>query len=56
MDDRIHHRRSIRLPGWDYNQGIYFVTLVAKDRKNLFGEIVGDMDNLSKAGKIIRNE
>ena len=27
-DPKIHHRRSIRLPGYDYTQaGTYFVTL-----------------------------
>jgi REP element-mobilizing transposase RayT len=36
------HRRSIRLKGWDYsNNGYYFVTICAKDRENIFGEIVG---------------
>ncbi|MGA9398353.1 MAG: transposase [Anaerolineaceae bacterium] len=56
MDNRIYHRRSIRLPDWDYRQGAYSVTIVTKDRENLFGEIAGDMVNLSKVGKIIRNE
>ena len=38
----IHHRRSIRLQEYDYSQtGLYFVTIVIKNRKNLFGEIVG---------------
>ena len=32
-DPERHHRRSIRLPGYDYSQeGAYFVTLVCKDR------------------------
>jgi len=31
------HRRTIRLPGYDYaSSGAYFVTLVAKDRECLF--------------------
>jgi REP element-mobilizing transposase RayT len=35
-----HHRRSIRLKGYDYSQaGAYFVTLVAYQRDCLFGEI-----------------
>jgi putative transposase len=36
----IHHRRSIRLAGWDYSQpGAYFVTIVTHDRKSIFGRI-----------------
>jgi len=41
-DPKIHHRRSIRLPGYDYSQsGAYFVTICTHDRARLFGEIVG---------------
>lgn len=37
----IHHRRSIRLKGYDYSQaGAYFVTICTYDRECLFGEIV----------------
>ncbi len=37
----IHHRRSIRLKGYDYSQaGLYFITICVQDRKCLFGEIV----------------
>jgi hypothetical protein len=33
-----HHRRSIRLKGYDYSQtGAYFVTLVTRQRGCLFG-------------------
>lgn len=36
----IHHRRSIRLKGYDYSQeGLYFVTICTQNRKHLFGEI-----------------
>lgn len=38
----IHHRKSIRLLGYDYAQsGLYFITLVVYKRVCLFGEIVG---------------
>ncbi len=38
----IHHRRSIRLKGYDYSQtGTYFITICVKNRQCLFGEIVG---------------
>jgi REP element-mobilizing transposase RayT len=36
----IHHRRSIRLKGYDYSQaGLYFITICVQDRTCLFGEI-----------------
>lgn len=36
----IHHRRSIRLAGYDYSKaGLYFVTMVVQHRKCLFGTI-----------------
>ena len=36
----IHHRRTIRLKGYDYaTDGAYFVTLCTFQRENLFGEI-----------------
>jgi hypothetical protein len=35
-----HHRRSIRLKGYDYRQaGAYFITLVTQNRAGLFGEV-----------------
>lgn len=37
----IHHRRSIRLKGYDYSQpGAYFITICTHQRECLFGEIV----------------
>ena len=37
---QIHHRRSIRLKGYDYSQqGLYFITMCVQNRKNLFGKI-----------------
>jgi REP element-mobilizing transposase RayT len=39
---RIHHRRSIRLKGYDYSQsGAYFVTMCTKDRALYFEEYRG---------------
>jgi putative transposase len=36
----VHHRRSIRIKGYDYSQaGAYFVTICTQDRKYLFGDI-----------------
>jgi REP element-mobilizing transposase RayT len=45
FDPQKHHRRSIRLKGYDYTQtGAYFVTVCAQDRVCLFGDVAdGDM-------------
>ncbi len=49
----IHHRRSIRLEGYDYSQaGLYFITICVRDRKCLFGKIVDGEMNFNDAGKI----
>ncbi len=38
-DPEKHHRRSIRLKGWDYaSAGLYFVTICAHNRQNLFAD------------------
>ena len=38
-DPHKHHRRSIRLTGWDYRSpGLYFVTICTHERENLFDE------------------
>jgi len=51
-DPAIHHRRSIRLRGHDYSgRGIYFVTILAKDRRRLFGTVVNGRMALSAAGQ-----
>jgi REP element-mobilizing transposase RayT len=53
-DPEKHHRRSIRLRGYDYTKtGAYFVTLVAQDRECLFGEVRNGEMHLSPAGRMI---
>ena len=53
----IHHRRSIRLKGYDYSQaGLYFITICVQDRKCLFGKIVDGEMILNDAGKMADNE
>jgi putative transposase len=55
-DHNIHHRRSIRLEGYDYSQtGAYFVTICAKDRECLFGDVVGGEMRLNRHGHIAAN-
>lgn len=41
----VHHRRSIRLKGYDYSQpGAYFITICTYRRACLFGDVIeGDM-------------
>jgi putative transposase len=53
FDPQKHHRKSIRLPGYDYTQaGAYFVTIVTWRRDCLFGKIVDNEVNLNDLGKI----
>jgi putative transposase len=50
----IHHRRSIRLTGFDYSQcGYYFITVCTRDRRCLFGEIEKGRMILNDAGQMI---
>jgi REP element-mobilizing transposase RayT len=55
-DPKRHHRRSIRLKGYDYAQaGAYFITLCTQNRDRLFGDVVnGDM-RLNEAGRMIES-
>src|SRR5215210_6640299 len=56
-DSQKHHRRSIRLTGYDYSQaGAYFVTACAQDRACLFGEIVDGQMRLNEAGRMVLAE
>lgn len=49
-----HHRRSIRLRGYDYTQpGAYFVTICIEGRSCLLGEIEGDEVRLNDAGRMV---
>jgi putative transposase len=53
FDPQKHHRRSIRLRGYDYSQaGGYFITIVAWHRECLFGEVVNGEMKLNEYGKI----
>jgi putative transposase len=53
----IHHRRSIRLRGYDYSQnGLYFITIITKDRQNIFGSITDGRMQLNPQGQIAHTE
>ena len=57
FDPTIHHRRSIRLKGYDYSQeGLYFVTICVQNRDCIFGNVVDGKMMLNNAGQIAHNE
>ncbi|GAB4531582.1 MAG: hypothetical protein Kow0063_11050 [Anaerolineae bacterium] len=50
-----HHRRSIRLKGYDYTQpGAYFVTMCTHNRAYLFGAVVDGEMRLNALGEVAR--
>ena len=52
-----HHRRSIRLQGYDYSkEGMYFITLCCDGRLNRFGKIENKQMFLNENGKIAYDE
>ena len=52
-DSKKHHRRSMRLQGYDYAAaGAYVVTLVAHERAHVFGEVVDDVMVLNEMGRV----
>jgi len=54
---RIHHRRSIRLKGYDYSQpGLYFITLCCQDRIRRFGHIKNGEMHRNLEGNIVYEE
>ena len=53
----IHHRRSIRLKGYDYSrEGLYFITICVKNREYLFGNISDGKMILNDAGRMVETE
>ncbi|MDP4999472.1 MAG: hypothetical protein NWQ41_10940, partial [Saprospiraceae bacterium] len=53
----IHHRKSIRLKGYDYSQaGLYFITICIQHRACLFGHITKGEMILNDAGNMVKNE
>ena len=53
----IHHRRSIRLRGYDYSRaGAYFVTICTHNKECLFGEIVDGKMRVNDAGRAVGDE
>ena len=54
FDPEKHHRRSVRLKGYDYSQaGLYFVTLCVQDMECFFGNVKDGKMVLNDAGKVV---
>jgi putative transposase len=51
----IHHRRSIRLKGYNYSTpGAYFVTICVQEKDNwIFGKVVGGKMQFSHMGELV---
>jgi putative transposase len=48
---------SKRLKNWDYSgEAVYFITIVTKNRKCIFGSVIDDKMVLNDNGQIIENE
>jgi len=53
---QLHHRRSIRLSGYDYSQnGLYFITICTRNKERLFGEVHNNQVILSEIGKVVES-
>ena len=53
----IHHRKSIRLKGYDYSsEGLYFITICTQNREYLLGEIIDGRMFLNDIGEIVEKE
>ncbi|HEU4759378.1 MAG TPA: transposase [Dehalococcoidia bacterium] len=54
-DPEFHHRRSIRLPNYDYSRsGAYFVTVCTQGRHCLFRDVVDGKVVLNSCGDIVQ--
>ena len=53
-DSQIHHRKSVRIPGYDYTQdGWYFVTICTHNHNVLLGNVVNGEMVLNEYGQIV---
>ena len=54
---QIHHRRSIRLKGYDYSQaGAYFITICCENMECRFGNIENEEMILNEFGNVANDE
>jgi len=57
INPNTHHRRSIRIPNYDYTQpGAYYITVTSFDRRKIFGQIMEGKVILSEIGSIVLSE
>jgi len=57
FDASRHHRRSVRLPHYDYRAGgAYFVTICTAQKRAVFGRLVNGAVRLHPYGKIVDEE
>jgi len=55
-DPEKHHRRSIRLKGYDYSQeAAYFTTIWTYQRECILGENINSGIVLNESGKIVES-
>ena len=55
-DPSCHHRRSIRLPTYDYTQpGAYFVTICTQHRECILGDVVQSQVILNAPGRMVES-
>jgi putative transposase len=53
----IHHRKTLRLPNYDYSSvGYYFITICIHNRECLLGEIKNGVMILNEIGEMMKNE
>jgi REP element-mobilizing transposase RayT len=53
----VHHRRSIRLKGYDYaGDGWYFVTICTRNYLHLFGKIDNGIMMANDAGRMVEQQ
>ena len=56
-DPKMHDRRSIRLPGYDYaSPGSYFITVCTHQRELLFGDVMAGQMRRNALGDIVHAE
>jgi putative transposase len=52
FDPQKHHRRSIRLRGYNYSQaGAYFITICIRNRECILGQVMDSWVSLSPSGQ-----
>jgi putative transposase len=57
FNPEIHHRRSIRLKGFDYScPGDYFITVCVIKKELFFGKIVDHQMILNEIGELVKQE